>query len=244
MRTMKHDHKWIIAALLSILIVVTITWGLLHLRRVGQALHCNSALQYTWHLAFSDYGKRHPEGKYPPLNRQHGALFPSYDDIASVMGENIRGDLFCNATRRTFKTLSQQEKFLRPTYVYFGYALRNEEEVLAFLEAYPEFIEEGVHFNDDLPAPPGRGSFGGDQFLRLRSTTWKEHREEGASGVPVLIEVPDYAESGPKFRHGAPGGYVLFLSSSARFMEYPGEFLLTPKIVEKIGEITAMQAAE
>jgi len=205
---------------------------------LGQQISCGVNLSHAWHIVFSSYSYEHPEKKYPPMSAAPGHLFLDFSAVyPSYVGENGHA-YFCGAYDQALKSLPLEEKFAHSTYVYFGYALQNEDELLAFLDAYPGFIEEGVDFENDLPAPQGRGSFGGDQFIRLNA----EHRSDGATvvpSIPVFIEIPNYTDEGLVFRHPKPGGYVSLLGGGATFMDYGDSFPMTPAVIEKIGSLKA-----
>ena len=211
---------------------------LLVLRPAGQQLGCQQTLRYTWYPLFADYSGKDPDGKYPPLSGVPGVFAPEYNAVKPFITEEYRGQLFCPTAFNTHRQLSAEAQLLHPTYAYYGYAFQNEDELLAFLEAYPRFIEGGANFNDDLPAPEGQGSFGGDQFLRLREIL----RPDGAvptPSIPILIEIPSYTQNGLDFRHPKPGGYVSLLGGGATFVEFGDQFPMTPAVIEKIGEIKA-----
>ncbi len=205
---------------------------------LGQQISCGVNLSHAWHIVFSSYSYEHPEKKYPPMSAAPGHLFLDFSAVyPSYVGENGHA-YFCGAYDQALKNLPLEEKFAHSTYVYFGYALQNEDELLAFLDAYPEFIEEGLDFENDLPAPKGRGSFGGDQFIRLNA----DHRPDGAAvapSIPLFIEIPNYTDDGLVFRHPKPGGYVSLLGGGATFMDYGDSFPMTPAVIEKIGSLKA-----
>lgn len=205
---------------------------------MGQQISCGVNLSHAWHTVITQYRAEEPDNKYPPMSATPGHLFIDFSKVyPTYVGENGL-TYFCGVSAGAFKNLPLEEKFAHSTYVYFGYTLQNEDEILAFLDAYPGFIEEGVDFTNDLPAPKGRGSFGGDQFVRLDQS----HRPDGAAvapSIPILIEIPNYTENGLDFRHPKPGGYVSFLGGGAPFVEFGDQFPMTPAIMKKIGAIKA-----
>jgi hypothetical protein len=203
-------------------------------------IRCGVVTDGIWGLRFRIYSSEDPEKKYPPTSSIPGNLFPAYESIYPKFATETEGGFpeFCSSATRAYKKLSRREKLLQPTYAYFGYVLQNEDELLTFLDCYPGFLEKGVDFDNDLPAPAGRGSFGGDQFLRLREVK-ANAQGEAPPEIPIMIEIPDYTEAGIRFRHQKEGGYVLSFRG-ARFREYGKEFPMTPAVIEKIGEIKAM----
>lgn len=213
--------------------VVIAGWAALNTRH---QVACGVTLDKCWALSFRLYSEDAPQRKYPPLSAQPGVLFPR---LGGVYPDYISQDdhpLFCSAASRTYKALPLNEKFSDSTYVYFGYALQNEDELMAFVDAYDGFLAAGVSFYEDLPAPDGLGSFGGDQFLRL-SRDLIDVYGGAARDLPVLIELPNFSQDGIGFRHRRPGGYVLPLAGSARFIEYGDAWPMVPRIIESVIKI-------
>ena len=203
-------------------------------------IQCSLALRYGWHVELEQYTTAHPENKYPPLSQTPGVLFLGVEALTPQFIENWGAPL-CVAADSEYKNLSIEQQFANPTLAYFGYALLNEDELLAFLEEYPKFIESGADFNADLPAPTGRGSFGGDHFLRLTSDLYKQYGSK-TSGIPILFEIPDYRNGEIRARHWNGCGVALTYGSDIQNVEYGTAFPMTQAIIEKIGEIKARYA--
>lgn len=130
-----------------------------------------------------------------------------------------------------------QDQIRASSYVYFGYALTNEDEMLAFIEAYPSFVEEGVDATQDLPAPKGRGSFGGDTFVRLRDDL------QNPRGIPVMFDAAaDFGDS-IEFMHIPGGANVLYLDGHVEFVKFPGKPPMTRKILEALGKLKEAERA-
>ncbi len=200
---------------------------------------CALSVEYPFPLALRGYSSDHPEKKYPPMSSVPGNLFVDYDSIAPEYLSSKAEPLFCASATRAYKKLSLEDRFRQPTYFYVGYALEGEKELLAFLESYSAFIEQGVNFDEDLSAPPGQGSFGGDMFLRLSESLLSEH-EADLSRMPMIIEIPDYTSTSFSFRHSGNGGHVRFWNWGTRYIKYGEGFPMTPAVIEKIGEIKRM----
>ncbi|MBL7649442.1 MAG: hypothetical protein JNK74_24970 [Candidatus Hydrogenedentes bacterium] len=170
-----------------------------------------------------------------------GNLFPALESVKPVMDPENTYSLHCPSVPVHASDPDLDAKFRRPSFAYTGYALANEDQYLAFLESYPAFIASRANFDADLPAPKGRGSFGGDQFLRLSETLVRAHGDEGSS-LPVLVEIPDYEGDEMKFRHGGRSGKVLYPHGSFDPISLGTKFPMTTAIIEKIGEIKARYA--
>ncbi len=203
-------------------------------------IQCSLSLQYGWNVQLLDYAKAHPDKKYPPMSAVPGVLFLGIESVSPQFVSSW-GDLFCIAADSAYRDLSIEQQLANPTLAYFGYALCNESELLAFLEEYPKLIESGADFNADLPAPTGRGSFGGDQFLRLTSDLDQRHGRE-VWDIPILFEIPDYHDDGIQTRHWNGSGVALMYGSYIKNVEYGTKFPMTPAIIEKIGEIKTRYA--
>lgn len=125
------------------------------------------------------------------------------------------------------------DQMLWSSYVYFGYALTTEDEMLAFIEACPKFYEEADILTQDLPAPKGRGSFGGDTFVRLRADL--PHPEK----IPVLFDNATGSEfpSVYRFNHIPGGGNILYMDGHTEFVKYPGTFPMSKNVLPALGKL-------
>ncbi len=138
------------------------------------------------------------------------------------------------------------EWFGDQSYFYLGYLVTNDDEMRAFADAYRERIAEGLPFDEDLPAPTGHGSRGGDSLLRLR---------DRARGFPREQEQVEEAEAAAiqdaktvimierLGNHETPGGHVLFLDGHVEFRAYPGEWPMTKATMAILDELDALGPA-
>ena len=177
------------------------------------------------------YAEDEPEGRWPPLSRQDGMLMFEPDSVYPEYFTHLP-ILVCPSGKNTDAPTEIDDH----SYYYFGYVLTTEDEFLAFLESYPDFIAAGADFSQDLPAPPGRGSFGGDTFLRLREGVFQEMGRE-QSLVPVMFDAASISGAATKFNHVPSGCNVLYMDGHVAFMRYPGQFPITPKILEALGRL-------
>ena len=118
---------------------------------------------------------------------------------------------------------------------YLGYVLTSDAEGLVFVEACRKHQADGGGFEEDLPAPAGKGSFGGDRFLRLRTDLAQVLVAQGVSTeeaqrrigqVPVLIDRPQ-----PGAR---AGGWVVYLDRHSAYLPYPGVFPMTERFLQSL----------
>ncbi len=230
---------------LVLLVVFTLlsAFFLLVLRPGGQQLGCQQTLRYTWHMLFEDYFEKDAEGRYPPLSGVPGVFAPDYDAVKPFISEENGVQLFCPTAHTTHGNLSVQAQLRQPTYAYFGYVFHKEDELLAFLERYPTFITEGADFNDDLAAPPGRGSLGSNVFRRLRKGGVSPGERETARNLIVLIEI-SHQEKETALPHSGNKGNTLESGGSMKSIKYGEAYPMTPAIIARICELRLMYEDE
>lgn len=194
------------------------------LARAREAAHkasCQNNLKQMG-LIIMMYSNDDANGYWPALDpaaqdfvMDSAPLFPEYMADASIM-----------------KCPSDPSVDTTTSYYYFGYLLTTEDEMLAFLESYPDSLESGTDFSQDLPAPEGRGSCGGNTFVRLREGLERTMNFSPAS-VPVMFDMINSSGQGMmRFNHLPGGSNVLFMDGHVEFIEYPSKFPITPAIVE------------
>src|SRR5690606_7768798 len=106
-------------------------------------------------------------------------------------------------------------------------------------------------FRDDLPAPPGRGSFGTDTFYRLRDGVGDAIAEKlGVTGsaaqldakIPVIWDKSDVWVYGDgsiavDFSHIPDGANVAFLDGHVEYLKYGVGFPVTERTMRSIAEM-------
>ncbi|MCP4639642.1 MAG: hypothetical protein GY851_04385 [bacterium] len=128
--------------------------------------HCPNNLKQLG-LVVRMYANYDPNGLYPLLSPLPGKLmfdpdgvYPDYLTDTYALGDPPTG---------SHDTLPLNDRIDDYTYLYLGYALTCDDEIEAFAEVYETRLAEDLPFDRDLPAPEGKGSGGGDVFLRLRN---------------------------------------------------------------------------
>jgi prepilin-type processing-associated H-X9-DG protein len=214
-------------------------------REAAQRASCQNNLKH-WGLVYKMYANEHENGAYPATWNNdtpfapNPVVYPEY-----LTDTNIA---VCPSDQEDFPPEWDAETvFPQSSYFYFGYVLTTEEEMLAFLEAYPEFLAKEADFSDDLPAPPGRGSFGSDTFFRLREgierfgiTDINDPRASAniQSQIPIMMDrIAGSPSQGMLTLNHIPGGCnVLYMDGHVEYVKYPRKFPITPAVVEALNE--------
>lgn len=173
-------------------------------------------------VAMQQYASLDPNGRYPMLSDQGGRLM--WDEgkpVRLIDGYLEAATLVCPSDPVSRVDIGDS------SYWYVGYVLTNDDEVEAFVDVYRKTIAAGGNFDGDLPAPPGKGSMGGDVFLRLNANL-----DSGRTPIPVFIEPP-----GHHFRES--GGAVVNHRRQVKWLQYPGEFPMTERTIAALRSIEA-----
>jgi len=122
------------------------------------------------------------------------------------------------------------------SYIYLGWAITNEEEGLAAIEAYRKASTEELDAH--LIVPEGKGTGGGKihrlsagagRFLITDVTVFQEGRPSSASAIPIMWEWPT--------NHVPAAGNVLYLDGHIEYIRYPGKFPMTERFIEALREM-------
>ena len=183
------------------------------------------------------YASKQPDGSLPPLSGVEGRFMFTPDSVYPdiLFDLNI---LACpsDTDASAAQGLPPEQAIDDYSYYYLGYALTSEDEALAFIESYPAFIAQGADFTQELPAPPGRGSFGGDVFLRLRENVCDGTGFPSAR-VPIMFDSGSSSGSYGTFNHIPAGCNVVFLDGHVEFFRFPGEFPVSPAFLDALSAL-------
>ncbi len=224
--------------------------SLLVLSFVGKGRHnldmavCGNNLKRV-HYALREYVNESRGQFYPPLSSQPGVLMFSAEAIPQK--DDIGPRLTCPTIRYAKQpTTGPASPFDDQSYFYLGYAVRDEDDVEVFAQAYRKQIAEGGTFDGDLVVENGEGT---RVLHRLSEGVGELLRAEGAvptneisaatiSKIPVLIERDlghinaDNVEGPNRIR----GAWVLYLSGDVRFVE-SGTWPITEKTQRILAEL-------
>jgi prepilin-type processing-associated H-X9-DG protein len=170
------------------------------------------------------YSNEH-DGAFPPLSDEPGrlmfvpdALYPEYLDDLSVF--------ICEARKTNGIVSSEPEntsliddKF----YFYLSHVITNEEEGLAYVEAYRAAVRTGRGFEQAFTTADGGA------MPRIREGVSFDLENTPASEIPLLIEKPDH--------HIPGGGHVLFLDGHVEFMKQDSAFPMTTSFIDALKSI-------
>lgn len=216
-------------AIMGILAAILLP-ALARAREAARRASCQNNLKQVG-MVFNMYANEDPEGYWPPLSSENGtfmftpeSVYPEY-----LTGPNV---LVCPSDEDVNAPGTIDDK----SYHYLGYALASDDEAMAFLESYPGFIDQGVDFTQDLPAPTGRGSFGRDVFLRLREDVCRDSGVDSGE-LPVMFDASDSSGNMTVFNHVPGGANVLFMDGHAEFMWFPQDFPLSPAFQETLAAL-------
>ena len=125
-------------------------------------------------------------------------------------------------------------------YWYLGHAVNDEEQALAYIDAYRNVVLEGdgnldVDFEIETLSQSGifRTRVGIERFFITDINDPNAGAKE-RSKIPVLIEFTD--------KHGSQGGNVLFLDGHVEYITYPGKFPMTPAVISGLQSLDALGA--
>lgn len=159
-----------------------------------------------------------PKAFWPQLSPEYGRLMMTEE---SLYPEYLfdRELLYCPG-----KTLPETPAYFEDRdYVYWGYTLLDDADVLAFADAYATEIANGGDFSGDLSGPSSYG----DTLLRLYDHVADEIPwacDSPELKIPIMLEWP--------FNHeGRTGGNVLYLDGHREWHDYPGEFPMTVETI-------------
>lgn len=221
--------------------VITVTvlaawWGYQELRHLSAIARLASCRPYLIYKTSEVYAEENG-GMYPPLSPIFGRL--TYDtDLCGKFCYPV-GDHACEFDADDPETqslsLSRNEPDLIDdwSYVYLGYFIEDEQQGLAWIDAYKDIGVLGGSFEEDLTVPDGKGNGGGDKLYRLRQD--KElpeelsYLEDRLDEIPVVIEWPG--------NHGKYGAKVVFADGHVEILKYPGAFPMSETFISALKEL-------
>jgi prepilin-type processing-associated H-X9-DG protein len=157
---------------------------------------------------------------------EHDHLLPSLSDAPgelAPMAEEIYPDyltmpsiFICPSDPTAQATGESPDLIGDESYFYLGYAITNEEEARAFIEAYRHQRARGGSFDEDLIVEAGTGTAGTDRFIRLRDNI-SDDLPVSPSEIPIMFdrEIDQHLPGGINVLY--LDGHVEFLKEGIRF---------------------------
>ena len=206
-------------------------------------------------LIFKMFANESKGGVYPQLSSEQGRfmctakeVFPEYltDPLVLICPSDPEAEEWAQRART-----NSQEAIDDQSYAYLGYVITSDDEMAAFAEVYKERLAKGLTFNEDLKAPPKRGSMGSDTFYRLREGVGQllpiDRNDPMANAkmqarIPIMWDKTKNSSKGLVFNHLPGGANVLFMDGHVEFLRYPGNWPLTKRAAEIIAELDALKS--
>jgi prepilin-type processing-associated H-X9-DG protein len=158
------------------------------------------------------YADDDPQGRYPELSIRPGRLFwedstvsnrPLYPDYVTDPSVLVCPEAHTD-TLDTWRKDNDPRLEDDHSYVYFGYAIRNQEDLIAFARGYSDQMAGTPDFSADLEHGDGA-----QPLVRLGSLVDLDAKTKVS--IPVLIERPG--------NHASPGGNVLYFDGHVDFID-------------------------
>jgi prepilin-type processing-associated H-X9-DG protein len=226
-----------VVALLAIVIIAFLLPALSRAPKAAQRATCQNNLKQIG-LVCKMYANEQPDGRYPPLSSAPGRLMFEGESVYLEYLTDLT-ILVCPAVdvdHDDWDAKGQAHRFFDDhSYFYFGHLVRNEEEMLSFVDAYRAAVEAGDDVSGELVTPDGQ------VFPRLSENLGLALLEQRQ--IPIMFDGVSLVEQGlgPRSFHHVPGGCnVLFMDGHVEFMKYPGKWPMTERSLTALASIAGM----
>ena len=159
---------------------------------------------------------------FPPLSEESGRLM---FDMVQVYPEYLNdGEMFiCPSSDYDSSGVSTENLIDDHSYYYISHVIANEEEGLAYVEAYRVAAGAGQGFDYDFVTADG------SILPRISEHISADPNAPNQSQIPVMIERSDI--------HIPGGGNVLFMDGHVEFMKMDSGFPMTTEFLEALDSI-------
>ncbi|NUM53221.1 MAG: hypothetical protein HUU46_06230 [Candidatus Hydrogenedentes bacterium] len=190
---------------------------------------CSANITFELQHFILNFARDNPQERLPRLSSEPGRLMMREDEVYPLYIPKP-DVLICPGAA----PITPKPRFDDQHFAFLGYAVRNDEDVAAFVDAYWEEIGSGGDFSDDLPAEASYG----DELLRLRLDIGRfltTNVNDPSQCIPdrefpILIEWPGNHK-------GISGGHIVYLDGHVEWRDYPGEFPMTANTIAALASL-------
>jgi prepilin-type processing-associated H-X9-DG protein len=181
-------------------------------REAARRASCQNNLKQMG-LVFRMYSSESENEVFPPLSIAYGEFCPTMD---LVYPEYLsRGDVLVCPSDTAVSDTADPAVIGDESYFYLGYAVTNEAEAQAFIDAYRQQKQSGGSFDADLAVAAGSGTGGANLIVRLREGIDRDLPIR-KDDIPIMFD--------RSLDHHLPGGInVLYMDGHVTFLR-EGQF--------------------
>ena len=124
------------------------------------------------------------------------------------------------------------------SYYYLGYAMTNEDQARAFLDAYRQRLQEGGGFSEDLEVPAGMGLGGSDRIMRLQEGIERFEVEDFDNPLEASVVQSKIPIMFDRDTYHIPGGInVLYMDGHVEFLRMESKWPAQQWFLDALAEI-------